>query len=210
MPFIPHTADDVRDMLEAIGAPTTEALFDEIPARVAREVARRHSGRALRDGGRPADAGARRRGRPAAQLHRRGRLRAPRARRGLGDRHARRVLQRLHAVPGRGEPGHVAAALRIPVDDVEPDRHGGLERIAVRRRDGRCRGVPDGGARAPQVEVAARAGARRAESRLPRRAAVDRGQPEPRFRVAAVRSEGRPDDRREPREVPRRRTSPRS
>ncbi|HSW33315.1 MAG TPA: aminomethyl-transferring glycine dehydrogenase subunit GcvPA [Steroidobacteraceae bacterium] len=32
MPFIPHTADDVRDMLEAIGAPTTEALFDEIPA----------------------------------------------------------------------------------------------------------------------------------------------------------------------------------
>ena len=32
MPFIPHTADDVRDMLEAIGALTTEALFDEIPA----------------------------------------------------------------------------------------------------------------------------------------------------------------------------------
>jgi glycine dehydrogenase subunit 1 len=32
MPFIPHTADDVRDMLAVIGAPTTEALFDEIPA----------------------------------------------------------------------------------------------------------------------------------------------------------------------------------
>jgi glycine dehydrogenase subunit 1 len=32
MPFIPHTAEDIRDMLEAIGAPTTEALFDEIPA----------------------------------------------------------------------------------------------------------------------------------------------------------------------------------
>jgi glycine dehydrogenase subunit 1 len=32
MPFIPHTADDIRDMLETIGAPTTEALFDEIPA----------------------------------------------------------------------------------------------------------------------------------------------------------------------------------
>ena len=32
MPFIPHTPDDVRDMLEVIGAPTTEALFDEIPA----------------------------------------------------------------------------------------------------------------------------------------------------------------------------------
>ena len=32
MPFIPHTADDVRDMLAAIGASGTEALFDEIPA----------------------------------------------------------------------------------------------------------------------------------------------------------------------------------
>jgi len=32
MPFIPHTADDIRDMLAAIGAPDTEALFDEIPA----------------------------------------------------------------------------------------------------------------------------------------------------------------------------------
>lgn len=31
MPFIPHTDDDVRDMLAAIGAPSIEALFDEIP-----------------------------------------------------------------------------------------------------------------------------------------------------------------------------------
>ena len=32
MPFIPHTPADVREMLAAIGAPDTEALFDEIPA----------------------------------------------------------------------------------------------------------------------------------------------------------------------------------
>ncbi len=32
MPFIPHTEDDVREMLEAIGADDIEALFDEIPA----------------------------------------------------------------------------------------------------------------------------------------------------------------------------------
>jgi glycine dehydrogenase subunit 1 len=32
MPFIPHTADDVRDMLAAIGAPAIDTLFDEIPA----------------------------------------------------------------------------------------------------------------------------------------------------------------------------------
>jgi len=31
MPFIPHTAADVRAMLEAIGAADTEALFEEIP-----------------------------------------------------------------------------------------------------------------------------------------------------------------------------------
>ena len=32
MSFIPHTADDVRDMLATIGAPGIDALFDEIPA----------------------------------------------------------------------------------------------------------------------------------------------------------------------------------
>ncbi len=32
MPFIPHTADDVAHMLEVIGAPSIDALFDEIPA----------------------------------------------------------------------------------------------------------------------------------------------------------------------------------
>src|SRR5580700_888196 len=32
MPFIPHTDDDVREMLAVIGVPSVEALFDEIPA----------------------------------------------------------------------------------------------------------------------------------------------------------------------------------
>ena len=32
MPFIPHTEDDVRAMLETIGADSVAALFDEIPA----------------------------------------------------------------------------------------------------------------------------------------------------------------------------------
>src|SRR5579863_3873172 len=31
MPFIPHTEEDVREMLELIGAPSIESLFDEIP-----------------------------------------------------------------------------------------------------------------------------------------------------------------------------------
>jgi glycine dehydrogenase subunit 1 len=32
MPFIPHTEDDIRDMLGAIGVDCIDALFDEIPA----------------------------------------------------------------------------------------------------------------------------------------------------------------------------------
>ena len=32
MPFIPHTDDDTREMLEAIGAKSIDELFDEIPA----------------------------------------------------------------------------------------------------------------------------------------------------------------------------------
>jgi glycine dehydrogenase subunit 1 len=32
MPFIPHTDQDIREMLAAIGAPDIDALFDEIPA----------------------------------------------------------------------------------------------------------------------------------------------------------------------------------
>ena len=31
MPFIPHTDQDTEEMLEAIGAPDIDALFDEIP-----------------------------------------------------------------------------------------------------------------------------------------------------------------------------------
>jgi len=63
MPFIPHTDGDVRSMLEAIGAPDTDALFEEIPASLRApglpgippamtemEVGRLMSGLAARDG----------------------------------------------------------------------------------------------------------------------------------------------------------------
>jgi glycine dehydrogenase subunit 1 len=32
MPFVPHTEQDVREMLDAIGVADIDALFDEIPA----------------------------------------------------------------------------------------------------------------------------------------------------------------------------------
>lgn len=31
MPFIPHTKEDIAEMLASIGASTIEELFDEIP-----------------------------------------------------------------------------------------------------------------------------------------------------------------------------------
>jgi len=39
MAFLPHTDDDVRAMLAAIGVQSIEALFDEIPATLLRGVA---------------------------------------------------------------------------------------------------------------------------------------------------------------------------
>lgn len=38
MPFIPHTSDDVKSMLDEIGAPSIEALFDEIPKNLRSEL----------------------------------------------------------------------------------------------------------------------------------------------------------------------------
>ena len=38
MPFIPHTNDEVAEMLGAIGADSIDALFDEIPGELRNEV----------------------------------------------------------------------------------------------------------------------------------------------------------------------------
>ncbi len=64
MPFIPHTDDDIREMLDTIGAKNIEELFDEIPAELRihdldgvpegvseMDLARELRGRALRDCG---------------------------------------------------------------------------------------------------------------------------------------------------------------
>ena len=127
--------------------------------------ARRAAG-AVGNGGRAAADRARRARRPAVEFHRRRRLRASHPGAGVGHRHARRILFRLHALSGGGEPGHVAADLRIPVDDVRADRHGGVERVAVRRRLGAGRGLSDGGARQSRLELAAHPAAAHGESDL--------------------------------------------
>ena len=100
MPFIPHTDTDIASMLATIGAPNIDALFEEIPAALRikslagipealteMEIGRLMQSRAAQDG-RPLNfigAGAYEHHIPAG---------------GVGDRHARRVLQRIHAVSG--------------------------------------------------------------------------------------------------------------
>ena len=52
---------------------------------------------------------------------------------------ARRVPDRVHAVPARDEPGRAAGDLRVPDGDLRADRDGRLERVRLRRLDGRRR-----------------------------------------------------------------------
>ncbi len=173
MPFIPHTADDVARMLEVIGAPSIEALFDEIPAALKAQPLDGVPPGALRNGCRAPRHRTRRGRRPLAQLHRRGRLRAPYPRTGLGHRYPRRVLFRIYALSGGGEPGDLAADLRVPVDDLRSHRHGSRQRLAVRRCVLARRGLPDGRALEPRLDLAPHPHAAHRQPDLPQGRAVD-------------------------------------
>ena len=167
MPFIPHTPDDIAHMLAVIGAPSIDALFDEIPAALkAKPLDGVPPALCEMDVGRLVTERADRR-RPPAQLHRRRRLRAPHPGARLGHRHARRVLFGVHALSGGGEPGHAAADLRISVDDLRPHRHGGRERLAVRWRLRARGGLSHGGALEPRLDVAPHPHAAHRQSDIP-------------------------------------------
>ena len=155
------------DMLAAIGAKSIDDLFDEIPKELRIEslagipdalnemqIGRLMSARAAQDGTPLNFIGA-----GAYEHH------IPVG--GVGRDHARRVLQRVHALPGRGLAGHAAAHLRIPDHDYLADGHGCVECLAVRRRLGGRGSLAHGHPRAPQVEVAAHPRADHGESELP-------------------------------------------
>ena len=140
MSYLALTDADREAMLETIGVATVEELFADLPAgvRLGRELElapamseqelnayfeslaaeNAHVGEELSFLGaghvRPLRAGDRRR-------------RAP----------ARRVPDRVHAVPARAQPGRAAGDLRVPDRDLRADRHGRLERVRLRRDDGR-------------------------------------------------------------------------
>ncbi len=143
MPYIAHTPDDQRAMLEAIGAASVDDLFAMVPRRASPGAGPRPAGG---DGGNGAFGAHGRRG--VAQrlggaeglLPRRRELRSLHSRgRGL-RRLAERVLYGLHALPGRSQPGHAPGDLRIPDADHATDRDGRVERQRLRRGDRRDRG----------------------------------------------------------------------
>ena len=72
---------------------------------------------------------------------------------------ARRVPDRVHAVPAGDEPGRAADDLRVPDRDLRADRHGRLERVRLRRHDGRRRRLLHRQARDRPVEGRPRRGA---------------------------------------------------
>ena len=91
--------------------------------------------------------GAERAGRLGAVLRRRRRLQAPRA----GDRRppdpALRVPHLLHALSAGDRAGHAAVPVRVPDAGGDADRHGGGQRLHVRRLHGGGRGRADGASR---------------------------------------------------------------
>ena len=60
---------------------------------------------------------------------------------------ARGVPHRVHAVSAGAQPGRAAGDLRVPDRDLRADGHGRLERVRLRRHDGRRRRLLHGEAR---------------------------------------------------------------
>ena len=169
MRYLPLTDADRSDMLARIGVADIDALFADIPAdkrldgtastcRTAKgemEVERALGRMAAQNVA----------GRLGAVLRRRRRLQAPRA----GDRRspdpALGVPHLLHALSARDRAGHAAIPVRVPDAGGDAHRHGGGQRLHVRRLDRRRRGGADGASR----HQAAQGGAlRQPASALPR------------------------------------------
>ena len=153
MPFIPHTPDDVPACSRSSARSRIDDLFDEIPPAlqagalggVPPALRRWKSGgciteRAARDG------------RPLNFI-------------GAGA-YEHHIPAPVWAIATRGEfysaytpyqaeasQGTLAVDLRISVHDLRADRHGGVERLAVRRRLGAGRGLSHGGARQPRARI---------------------------------------------------------
>ena len=92
------------------------------------------------------------RGRRRPVLRRRRRLSPPRAGRRRPHHPALGVPDLLHALPAGDRAGHAAIPLRVPDAGREPHRHGGRQRLHVRRLDRDRRGGADGASRHAAAE----------------------------------------------------------
>ena len=138
--YLSLTDADREAMLAAIGVETVDELFRDIPPGV-------RFGRELDVPPALTEAELQRHLEELAGEERRRRGLLPRRRhlrplRAGGRRRraaARRAPDRVHAVPARDEPGRAAGDLRVPDRDLRAHRHGRLERLRLRRDDGRRR-----------------------------------------------------------------------
>ena len=136
-------------MLAVIGArPRATTLFSAVPAR--RAVAEAavdlppHSPRVPGRGAHARARGQEPRRRRRAVLRRGRGLSPPRAGQRRSPDPALRVADGLHALPARDLAGHAADALRVPDPGGKAHRHGGRQRLDVRRLDRHRRGRADG------------------------------------------------------------------
>ena len=139
MRYLPLTQPDREAMLAVIGARSIDDLFVDVPeaARLDGPIrglpmhATRNGGRTPHDRARAQEP---RRGRRAV-LPRLRRVSPPRPRRGRSSDPARRVPDRLHALPARNRAGHAADAVRVPDAGRAAARHRCRQRLDVRRLD---------------------------------------------------------------------------
>ena len=135
--YLPHTDDEVAEMLAFLGLGGLDELFSVVPAAL-----RLAGGLDLDDGQPEPDVDRRVRGSGVAQpsrrarprlLRGRGRLRPRGPRRGPRPRVALGVRDGLHALPGRGRPGRPAGGLRVPDDGRAARGAPRRQRLALRR-----------------------------------------------------------------------------
>ena len=140
---------EIAAMLEVVGAASLDELIEQGDA--ARDPQRAAAGPAAGpERGRGARRAARdRRPEPRADLaDRHGLLRHRHAARDPAQRAGEsRLVHRLHALPGRGQPGPAGGAADLPADGRRPDRARARQRLAARRGDRGRRGHGDGPAR---------------------------------------------------------------
>ena len=148
MRYLPLDASEREAMLTRIGVPDIEALFADIPADKRIEGASRPAARHERNGGRARDVGDRRsqrRRRLGSVFPRLRRLSATTFRRpSIISSSASEFLTSYTPYQPEIAQGHAASPVRVPDPGGGADRHGGRQRLDVRRLDRVRRSDADG------------------------------------------------------------------